>query len=85
MSVSPASVQSGSSIPAEGGRWAYLAVVVLIAVALAALGIAIGRSLDDGHRVGRVGVTTARTTAPVAALAQSDLGGAYHHRGGNQP
>jgi hypothetical protein len=60
-------------------------VVVLLAVALAALGIVVGRSLDDGRRVGRIGVTTARTTAPVAALGLSDLGGSYRHRGGNQP
>ena len=85
MSLSPASVQSGSSMPAANGRWAYAVVVVLIAVALAVFGIVIGRSLDDGRKVGRVGVTTARTVAPVAALDLSDLGGSYRHRGGNQP
>ena len=88
MSHSPAGVRSSlgpssSAMRVTDQRWLVAAAVVLLAVALAVLGLA--TRLDDGPAVRRSAVTTARTLGPIVALSGSDAGGAIHHRSGDQP
>ena len=87
MSMSPVAGAEYASADATDRRWQMAVVVVFIVAALTVLGVAIGLSLDDGPQVRRSGVTTQRTVVgpSVEATYLGDLGGAYHHRGGNQP
>lgn len=84
MSYSPASVQSQT--PPIQLSWTTASVVMLLAAALAVAAFFVGQSLDDSSQGS--GVTTGRTSSEsglLTSLQGSDLGGSFHHRGGNQP
>ena len=88
MSYSSAGVQSQApptEAPPTPVAWMTATLMVLLAAVVFVLVYLVADRLDDRSSGG--GTTTARTSlpGPAVALAGSDLGGAIHHRGGNQP
>ena len=82
MTYSPAAVQTPPTANHE--TWTTAAEALLLFLAVALLGLLVGRTLDD--RQPARGATTVRTSLGfVQPSGATDLGGTIHHRGGNQP
>jgi len=86
MSVAPADLHpSPPSGQITERHWQLGALAALVVLALIIVGLAVG--LNDGKSDRSSGVTTPTSLVISSSegLLGSDLGGAYHRRGGNQP
>lgn len=87
MSVAPAGFHPSPPLGQITERhWRLGALVAFVVLLLVVVGLAVG--LNDGSTVRNSGVTTTPTSLVISSsegLLGTDLGGAYHRRGGNQP